>query len=566
MKKSLLNVVLFPLLLMGCSGDGDTAPPAEPTREAPDYVARAASAITGEFLREAVTRLASDEMMGRAPGTRGDDFTREYLVRRLEAAGCRPAFVDGLMWEQPFSIVGMTTDLPEQWSFLNKAGDEISITRWDEYMGASGVQQPTAGFEGAEVVFVGYGITATEELWDDFKGADLRGKVLLMLNDDPEWDDALFAGRRKLYYGRWTYKYESAARQGAAGAIIIHTTPSAGYPWQVVQNSWSGEQFEVPADDEPRVQLQSWMTKDAARELVSFAGHDLDVLIESARDRAFQPVSLGLTTSIDLAVELRRTDTANVGGILPGSDPELGDEVVIVSAHHDHLGEGEPDASGDRIYNGALDNGVAMAQVLALAEAVARLPELPRRSVLFLFVAAEEQGLLGSKYFASRPTVPPGRIAADINFELGNIWGRTSDVTIFGKGKSTLEDTLIDLAAEQGRYVTEEKTLRAGWYYRSDQFSFARIGVPAIWFKSGTDYIGRTEDWGEVQQARWIERNYHRPNDEVDESWDYSGLVEDAHLAFRLVLAVANAEEMPSWYPGDEFEDERLASLAQLGP
>ena len=384
--------------------------------------------------------------------------------------------------------------------------------------------------------------------------------MLLMLNDDPEWDPELFAGERKLYYGRWTYKYESAARQGAAGAIIIHTTPSAGYPWQVVQTSWSGEQFEVPAGEEPRLQMQAWMTEGASRRLVEFAGYGLDALIEAARSRDFQPVPLGLSTSLQLPVEIRATETANVGGMLRGSDPKLADEVVIISAHHDHLGEGEPDANGDRIYNGALDNGVAMAQALALAEAFTALPKRPRRSVMFLFVAAEEQGLLGSKYFAQNPTVPSGLIAADINFELGNIWGRTADVTIFGKGKSTLEDLLADLAAEEGRYVTEEKTLRAGWYYRSDQFSFARIGVPAIWFKSGTDFIGRPEGWGEQVHAEWIEQNYHRPTDEVEESWIFDGLVEDARLAFKLALTVANTDEMPAWYPGDEFEDERLAA------
>jgi Zn-dependent M28 family amino/carboxypeptidase len=562
MKKLLLTTLVVPALLVACKGNRDAVTSPDPPRGAPDYVARAASAITSDFLREAVTRLASDEMMGRGPGTVGDRFARDYLIRRLEMVGCEPAFNAGQDWEQLFSIVGLTTALPEQWSFRRSGGEALTVERWHDYMGATGVQQATAGFADAEVVFVGYGITAPEEAWDDFKGVDVTGKVLLMLNDDPEWDPELFAGERKLYYGRWTYKYESAAAHGAAGAIIIHTTPSAGYPWQVVQTSWSGEQFEVPAGAEPRLQFQAWMTDEAARNLVEFAGRDLDQLIDSARDRDFRPVTLDLKTSIDLAVEIRKTDTANVGGVLLGSDPVLKNEVVIVSAHHDHLGEGEPDASGDRIYNGALDNGVAMAQALAVAEAVARLPERPRRSLLFLFVAAEEQGLLGSKYFARHPSVPPGRIAADINFELGNVWGRTQDVTIFGKGKSTLEDLLAELAEEQGRYVTEEKTLRAGWYYRSDQFSFARIGVPAIWFKSGTDYVDRADGWGDDVQAAWIDQNYHRPSDEVEESWVFDGLVEDSLLAFRLVLEVADADEMPSWYPGDEFEDERLAALA----
>ncbi len=529
----------------------------------PAEAAQAASLIHSDLLREMVTRLAADEMEGRGPGTDGDRKARAYLAQRLGRAGYRPAFAGG-SWEQPVSIVGVTTDLPERWIFRDDDGREISFARWEEYMGACGRQQPETVIEDAGLVFVGYGIHAPEEDWDDFKGVDLEGKMLLMLNDDPEWDQALFAGERKLYYGRWTYKYESAARQGAAGAIIIHTTPSAGYPWQVVQTSWNGEQFDVPAADEPRIGIQAWLTEEAASRLVEAGGHDLDTLFEAARSREFRPVSLGVSTSLNLKATIRRTETANVAGILRGSDPETADEVVIVSAHHDHFGLGEPDANGDRIYNGALDNGAAMASALAIAEAFSALPEPPRRSVMFLFVAAEEQGLLGSKYFAANPTVAPGKIAANINFELGNIWGRTRDVTIFGKGKSTLEDLLETAAASQGRYVTAEKTLRAGWYYRSDQFSFARIGVPAIWFKSGTDFIDRPEGWGEARHAEWIQNTYHRPTDEVDESWNYDGMVEDTLLAFDLALTVANADRMPTWYPGDEFEDERRRALEEV--
>jgi Zn-dependent M28 family amino/carboxypeptidase len=310
--------------------------------------------------------------------------------------------------------------------------------------------------------------------------------------------------------------------------------------------------------------LRGWLTEDAARRLVALGGHDLERLIESARNRGFRPVELPLRSSIAFENEIRRTETANVIGLLPGSDPDLAAELVVFSAHHDHLGLGEPDESGDRIYNGALDNGVAMAQALAVGRAFAALPRPARRTVMLNFVAAEEQGLLGSKYFARHPTVPTGRITANINFELGNIWGRTRDVTIFGMGKSTLEDTLAALAAEQGRSVGPEKTLRAGWFYRSDQFSFARVGVPAIWFKSGTEHVGRDPGWGEQVQADWIERNYHRPGDEVEESWNYEGLVDDARLAFRLGLTVANDDEGPSWYPGDEFEDERQRALEQI--
>jgi hypothetical protein len=557
-----LAIFVIPVLVLmpGCRGFGERG--ATDEVRLPEDAAGAVEVITEAALRETVTRIASDEMMGRAPGTEGDRLARAYLSGRLESAGFEPAFGEH-GWEQPMRMVGVTTEVPAEWTFRDSAGDVVALQFRNEFVGTAGVQKPVATIDDVELVFVGYGITAPEEDWDDFKGVDLEDKVLLMLNDDPDWDPALFDGERRLYYGRWTYKYEIAAAKGAQAAIIIHTDLSAGYPWSVVLTGWSGEQFELPEGEEPRLQFRAWATEDAARRLVSAAGKDFDALVDSARSREFEPVGLGLTTSLDLDVEIRETQTANVGGVLRGSDPVRADEVVVISAHHDYFGIGEPDETGDRIYNGALDNGVAMAQALALADAFAALSEPPRRSVMVLFPAAEEQGLLGSKYFTENPPIHPGKIAANINFELGNIWGPTRDVTIFGKGKSTLEDLLIDLANEQGRHVTEESTPRSGWYYRSDQFSFARIGVPAIWFKSGTAFIDRPEGWGDEQYAEWIQRNYHRPSDEVENWWNYQGMVEDARLGFWLSLSVASADPMPSWYPGDEFEDERLAALAE---
>ncbi|HSO21727.1 MAG TPA: peptidase M28, partial [Chondromyces sp.] len=348
-------------LLAACGGGGrvETPQPAQGSRAA--GLETAAERIAAEGLRRDVSRLASDEFEGRGPGTEGDRMARSYLASRLAEAGCEPAFADG-SWEQPVEIVGLTTELPELWSFRNESGAEVSFKRRDEFIGGIGMQEPAAAFADAPVVFVGYGIEAPEQGWDDFKGADLEGAVLLMLNDDPDWDPELFGGERKLYYGRWDSKYESAARQGAAAAVIIHTTESAGYPWEVVQTGWTGEQFEVPAGDEPRLALRAWMTEDAVSSLVAHAGLDLMELIESARNRDFTPVDLGLRTSLELTADVRSTETANVGGVLPGRDPELAAELVVISAHHDHFGIGEPDAGGDRIYNGALDNGVAMAQ------------------------------------------------------------------------------------------------------------------------------------------------------------------------------------------------------------
>lgn len=552
--------------LIGIFGAGCGSPEPDPAGTEAELVLpakwdRAAQSIVADNLLADVTRLASDEFEGRLPGSDGDQIAREYLVQRLAEMGYEPAFgEDG--WQQPVEIVGLTSRMPDDWTFKGADGSEVSYRFAEEYMGASGLQEPEVSFEDAEVVFVGYGIEAPEERWDDFKGADLRGKVLLMLNDDPHWEEGLFAGERKLYYGRWTYKYESAARQGATAAIIIHTTPSAGYGWQVVRSSWMGEQFELAAGDEPRTGLNAWLTEDAARRLVAISGHDLDGLVQAARSREFRPIPLGITTSLEFAVDVRATETANVGGILRGSDPELAEEVVIFSAHHDHFGIGEPDSTGDAIYNGALDNGVAMAQALAVAGAFTRLPEPPRRSVMFLFPAAEEQGILGSAFFAQSGAIHPGLIAANINLELGNVWGRTRDVIVYGLGKTELDDWLAAAARSQDRVVTGEKDVRAGWFYRSDQISFARIGVPAIWFKSGIDFIGRPPGWGEERYAEWIENDYHQPSDEVRESWVLDGLVEDAQLAFMLGAAVATAEETPGWYPGDEFEAERLRALA----
>jgi len=556
-----LFVLLLILSLAGCEGAApDRSGQAAGPPELPEEILAASEIIDAGGILESVTYLGGDEVEGRGPGSRGDRLAREYLAQRLEGLGLEPAFA-GASWDQPFDLVGVDSAMPDQWTFRGADGD-LSFRFREEYMGASGVQQPSVSIDDAEVVFVGYGIQAPEEQWDDFKGVDLNGKILLMLNDDPDWDPDLFDGERKLYYGRWMYKYESAGRQGAAGAIIVHTTSSAGYPWQVVDASWNGEKFELVAGDEPRAAVHAWLTEEAAGRLAELGGHDLSELIEGARSREFRPVPLGVTTSLRFDVQIRTTETANTAGVLRGSDPDLADQYVIFSAHHDHFGIGEPDATGDNIYNGALDNGVAMAQVLAIAEAFASLDAPPRRSLMFLFPAAEEQGMLGSKYFAESNAFAPGKIAANINLELGNVWGPTEDVVVFGKGKNTLEDLLVDVAQLQDRVVRADDDPRAGWYYRSDQFSLARVGVPAIWFRSGSRVRGRPEGWGKERFQEWIATRYHQPIDEVGEDWNYDGLVEDARLAFWLGSIVADRQDLPTWYPGDEFENVRKAALA----
>ncbi|MFL6551448.1 MAG: M28 family peptidase [Povalibacter sp.] len=562
---SLLTSVLF---VTGCKRHEPTPAPAPQSSENTSIEAvsnearTAAAVITAGYLRSQIATISADDFEGRAPATPGDTKTREYLIEQLKQIGVEPGGPDG-GWQQTFDVVGVEAQMPKQWTF-SKGAKKASFKWWDQYIAGSGVQSPKGSIKNAEVVFVGYGIQAPEYGWDDFKGQDLKGKVLLVLNNDPDWDPKLFSGNTRLYYGRWVYKYESAARQGAVGAIIIHTTPSAGYPFQVVQTSWSGEQVELPAENEPRLQAKAWLTEDAARELVKLSGKDLDQLREAARSKDFTPVPLGVKTSFDFTNKIQRSTTANVYGVLKGSDPKLRDEYVIYTAHHDHLGVGEPDKEGDRIYNGAMDNASGVAMVLAIGKAYKALPAMPKRSVMLLFVAAEEQGLLGSKYYATHPTVPPGRIAVNINFDSGNIWGRTRDVTYVGRGKSSLDAVLDAAAAAQGRIVTADQFPDRGSFYRSDQFNFAKIGVPAFYFDSGTDFIGKPEGWGREQHDKYESTNYHQPSDEINDSWNFDGMIEDSQLGFWTGLDVANADDMPTWVAGDEFEGARKAALAEV--
>jgi Zn-dependent M28 family amino/carboxypeptidase len=550
--------------------DTAAAPPAapEPAAEAPapsrvtPAAVAAADAIGEDYIRSVVAEIASDRYQGRAPGTPGDQMTRAYLARELEALGFEPGAPGGA-WDQPVELVGVTSSPPAKWRF--KRGDaSVELERNTDFIAASGVQQPRASLDGAELVFVGYGIEAPEYSWDDFKGVDVAGKVLVMLNNDPDWDPELFAGTERLYYGRWMYKYESAARHGAAGAIIIHTTPSAGYPWQVVQASWGGPQYELPAGDEPRMQVEAWVTEDAARKLLGPDGR-LDALVERAKRRDFEPVPLEITTSLAVRNTLTRTRSANVLGVMRGSDPALAEELVIFSAHHDHFGVGEPNPNGDpadKIYNGARDNASGVGMVLAIGKALAALPERPRRSVMLMFPAAEEQGLLGSQYFGAHPTVPAGKIAANVNYDSGNIWGPTRDIKFIGLGKSSLDAVATEVAAFEKRSLKADQFPDRGSYYRSDQFNFAKIGVPAFYFSGGTDFADRPPGWGAEQVDAYVERHYHQPSDELTDEWRFDGLVQDARFGFFAGLIVANDPPLPRWNAGNEFEARRAAAIA----
>src|SRR5688572_15695835 len=485
--------------IAACERDSGTASsPAQPAGRITPQMDLAGQAITAVRIRDVVAELSDDRYGGRLPGTQGDTLARRYLAAELGRLGFAPGGADG-GFEQPVELVGVTAQAPPVWRF-DRGGSAVELARSTDFVVGSGVQAETAEVRNAELVFAGYAIQAPEYDWDDFKDVDVRGKVLVVLNNDPDWDPALFEGTTRLYYGRWSYKYESAARQGAAGVIIIHTTPSAGYPWQVVQTSWSGPQFELPAGDEPRIAIEGWATEEATRRLLGDA-HDLVALIEQAKSRDFRPVPLGITTSFTLTNTVTRTPTANVFGTLRGSDPELADEYVIYSAHFDHLGTVDPNAADptDTIANGAMDNASGVGMLLAIGEAFQALPQPPRRSVMLLFAAAEEQGLIGSQYFAQHPPIAPGRIAANVNFDSGNIWGETRDITFVGLGKSSLDAVARTVADLQGRTLKGDQLPDRGFYYRSDQFSFAKIGVPAFYFDGGTDFVGRPPGWGAEQ-------------------------------------------------------------------
>jgi Zn-dependent M28 family amino/carboxypeptidase len=522
----------------------------------------AAASITAERLRAHIRYLADDLLEGRGPGSRGDKLAQAYIATQMEAMGLQPAGENGT-WFQPFDIVGVDTKNPAT-TLFRKGSDSVQLKYHDEFIASSGLQAPAARLDDAELVFVGYGIVAPEYGWDDFKGMDLKGKVLVVMNNDPEDDPALFAGKTRLYYGRWTYKYEQAARTGAAGAIIVHTTPSAGYGWNVIQTSWSGEQFGVPQEG-PALQVKAWVTEESARKLATLGGQDLDRLRAAAQKKDFRPVPLGVTWSLALENEVSRTQTANVLGRLPGSDPALSKEAVVYSAHHDHLGVKKDAKPGeDAIYNGAKDNASGVAALLTLAEAMRNLKPRPKRSIVFAAVAAEEQGLLGATYFAAHPTMPPGRMAANINIDGINIFGRTKDIAMIGLGKSSLDGWIRRIVAAQGRTVVGDQFPDRGFFYRSDQFALARIGVPAAYFDDGVEVIGKPAGWGKEQQEKFEATDYHQPSDELRDTWDLSGAVEDVQLDFYLGAKVANDPKLPTWNAGDEFEGARKKALAEL--
>ncbi len=522
----------------------------------------ASRAIREQRMRADVRFLSSDLLEGRAPGTRGDLLARAYVAARFEAIGLEPGVLGA--WEQPVELVGATAKAPDTVR-VTRGAESAVLRQREDFIAWSGRHASEVEIKGAEIVFVGYGIVAPEHGWDDYKGVDLHDKVLLFMNNDPERDPALFAGKRRLYYGRWDYKYQMAAERGAAGAIVIHTDASAGYGWSVVQNSWSGEILSLPEAGQATLALKAWATEDACRRIARLAGQDLDALRARAETREFRPVPLGVSLDVVLRNELVRRQSANVIGRLPGRDRALAKEAVLYTAHHDHYGI-KASASGEpAVYNGALDNAAGVAAMLAVAEAFAALPERPRRSILFASVTGEEQGLLGSLHLARHLPLAPGLVAANVNIDGVNVWGRTKDVPVIGLGKSSLDDWIRAIAEMQGRTVVPEAFPDKGSYYRSDHLSFARLGVPSAFLDAGTEVLGRPAGWGRQQQQAWEDAHYHQPSDDLTPDWNFEGAVEDAQLLFLLGAKVADAPLAPAWRPGDEFEAARKRALAELG-
>jgi len=524
-----------------------------------------AEKITEDKLHGHIRFLSDDLLEGRGPATLGDQLTQLYLECQYRSFGLRQLEqLNG--YRQPFPMLGLTSVCEPLWNFQRKGSQEsiAELRTFEDYIAVAGLPEPTINIREAEVVFVGYGIQAPEYQWDDFKGVDLNGKILLMLNNDPESDPGLFGGTRRLYYGRWDYKYASAARQGAVGAMIIHTDYSAGYPFSVVQTSWTGEEFELSDSPIPRLSMKAWLTQSATEQLLAASGFSLESLATSAESREFQPVPLGVFLSTSIKCSVRPSQSANVVAFLPGSDPELADEYIVFMAHHDHIGISDSrDERGDNIYNGAIDNASGTAALLTMAEAFASSGTSCRRSLLFVAVGAEEQGLLGSKYFAQNPPVPNGKLAGVINMDGVNFLGPTQDVHVIGLGKSSFDSLVQSVAQRQSRVVVPDRQPSRGYYYRSDQFSLAKVGVPGVYLHTGYEVIGKPSGWAKEQLDAWTKQHYHQRSDEYDPNWDLSGAVQDIRLLAEVGWLAANQDEMQRWRPGDEFEAARKAAIEE---
>ena len=501
----------------------------------------ALDAISARALDAHLRFLASDNLEGRAPGTRGSRLAAEYIAMQFELAGLEPALGDSSFYQR----VELVSTTPRAALSLRARGGALFDPEYGSDFVAWSAEPVDSTRVQGELVFVGYGISAPEYDWDDYGDVNLTGKVLLMLVNDPGLDDPeRFRGDTLTYYGRWTYKFEEAARRGAAAALLIHTYRSAGYGWNVVRASRSGERARLAGPPGAGgTSLEGWLSRQAAERVLSMAGLEFETLVETARSPEFRPIATGVTVSARVRNEVRRFTDANVAGLLRGSDPELADEIVVITSHYDHLGFGPPVAD-DSIYNGAYDNASGTAVLLTLAEAFSKLAQRPARSVLFLAVTAEEAGLLGSRYYVENPLYPLEATVVNINIDGVNLWGRTEDVVVVGAEGSSLEAVVAAAARAERLRLRGDRAPQQGYLFRSDQFNFMRAGVPVAYIGHGLDFIGRMPGWGEQTLEEYNRTRYHQPSDEYDPEFDYAGAVQQARVAFRVALAVANAAEL----------------------
>jgi Zn-dependent M28 family amino/carboxypeptidase len=546
-----------------------TTPAAQPHATAAVQVPLASMPkIDQQKILEHIKVLSSDEFEGRAPGTKGDELSVKYIQDQFKQLNLKPGNPDGT-YVQKVPLVGIV-GTPVKPLTVTKGAQKQTVKWADEVVAWTKHVADGASVENSDVVFAGYGVEAPEFNWNDFKDVDVKGKTILVLVNDPavpdpsdpaRLDPKTFKGDAMTYYGRWTYKFEEGARKGAAAIFVVHETGPAGYPFSVVQGNLR-EKFDLVTPDKNmgRANIEGWITLAAAKKILALGGQDFDALKKQARTRDFKPVSLGVKASIAIKNTLRTIDSQNVVAKLEGSDPKLKNEYVVYSAHWDHLGVGAA-VNGDKIYNGALDNASGVATVLEIGRAFTQVQPPPKRSILFLMVTAEEQGLLGSQYYATNPLYPLNKTVANINIDGVNQWGLTKDLTVVGMGASDLDDYLKAAADEQGRVLRPDPEPEKGFYYRSDHFNFAKQGVPALDPDSGIDFVGKDSAYGKAKRDEYTEKDYHAPSDEIKPDWDLSGAVEDAQLLLAVGDRVANADKIPEWKPGNEFKATREESL-----
>lgn len=546
------SLVLAATLAVACGGEADPFKAKIPG----DGIA----AIDTAMMMHHIRVLADDSLLGRAPGTLGEERTAAYIEAMFSGMALKPGNPDGTYF-QKVPLVGITVTNSPTLTFA-KGGTRQSLKWRDDFVAWTKHVSPAAALNNSPLVFVGYGIEAPEFGWDDFKGVDLKGKTMVVLvNDPPVADTAVFGGKRMTYYGRWTYKYEQGMKHKAAGVLLVHETEPAGYPFTVVQGKVA-EQFDLVTPDKNmgRSDIEGWITLDQAKALFAMAGQDFDSLKAKAATKEFAPVPLGVTASVSLRNKLRTIDSRNFIAKVEGSDSTLKNEYVIYNAHWDYFGIGAK-VNGDSIYNGASDNATGVAGLLTIAKAFAMLAP-PKRSVLFLSVTAEEQGLLGSQYYATNPLYPIEKTVAVINMDGLNTWGKTSDIVVMGYGASDLDDYARAAAEEQGgRVLVPDAEPEKGYYYRSDHFNFAKVGVPAFYPGSGITFVGKDSTYGMQKRAEYVANHYHKPSDDIKPDWDISGAVQDAQLYYKIGYRVAIAPTWPQWKPGNEFRAVREASL-----